>query len=138
MVFGKNAPAAAKPTQLVNIPEGTVFTGNITAMSPVRIDGELNGNLSTESSVALGSTSRIKGNMAASDITIGGIMVGDIESKGIVVVASPGSLKGNVRARGFSAEMGSAFSGLCEVTPDGTLYLPPEKEKERLKEGLPS
>ena len=57
---------------------GTSLCGDIKVNGFVRVDGDIKGNLETDSNVIVGENSRVQGNVKSKSIIIGGIIIGNV------------------------------------------------------------
>lgn len=105
-----------------------VLDGHFTAKEPVRIDGEIKGNIKSESLLIIGPTGNVKGNIDASDVVIGGHVEGDILSNGRIEVASTGKIGGSITTRSLIIDENAVFTGQC------TMYREEDGNKEAAKE----
>lgn len=119
----KNAPSASEANVKVNtlVGEGTVFDGNLTAPDSIRIDGTINGNCSCDSTLVLGETGHVFGNITVQNIIISGEVKGDIIAKGKLEFLSTGKLTGNITANTLVIDEGAYFDGKCTMTSDNAL-----------------
>ena len=60
------------------IGNGTTIVGNIVSQGDMRIDGTLEGNLTTQSKIVIGTTSRIVGEVKCKDCEVAGNVRGKI------------------------------------------------------------
>lgn len=101
------------------IGQNTQFTGNIIAKGSVRIDGELEGELSVEGDVVIGEAGKVKANMKARSAVIAGIQHGNLEVAGKLEILSTGKLYGDVKVGNLSIIEGAVFKGTCAMHDDG-------------------
>ena len=59
--------------------EGAIFQGNLVVKDTVRVDGEVKGDVRTETVLIVGSKGRIDGNIEADTIFAGGLIKGDLQ-----------------------------------------------------------
>lgn len=72
---------------------GSSFRGDIETKGTLRIDGQLEGNI-TADWVILGEKASVNGNVTARGIVIGGRLTGMLEAKEIVEIEVKGSVTG--------------------------------------------
>ncbi|MDL2259017.1 polymer-forming cytoskeletal protein [Eubacteriales bacterium OttesenSCG-928-K08] len=100
----------------LRIPAKSTFSGDILTMSGARIDGVVEGNVSSEQgNVLLGPESKLKGNLAGRDIAVGGAVVGDINCAGQLSVFAGAQVVGNIAALSLVVEKGAVFSGNVSI-----------------------
>ena len=100
------------------IGEGAVFDGNLTIPDTIRIDGTINGNCSCDSTLILGESGQIFGNINAQNIIISGSVKGDITAKGKLEFLPTGRLVGNIVANTLVIDEGAYVDGKCTMTSD--------------------
>ena len=59
---------------------GSFIKGNLTANGFIRIDGDLDGDLTTDGAIIVGEKARIKGNLVVKSAIIGGVVLGDVSA----------------------------------------------------------
>ena len=60
------------------ISQGTEITGDIKSTGDIRIDGILNGNMSTRGKVVIGPTGKVKGEVECKNSEVSGLIEGKI------------------------------------------------------------
>lgn len=102
------------------ISEGTRLEGRVTFDQVSRIQGTLIGEIQglPGSTVILGETAMVEGNIAADTLLIDGYVQGDIEARTRVVLTRTGRVIGNIRAPSLQIEFGAYFEGRASM--DGT------------------
>ncbi len=98
------------------IGKGTKITGNITSNGSVRIDGRLEGNLSTPHTLITGQDSFIKGDTRCKDAVLGGRIEGNISASGVVEMQSGASLLGDITCKGLIIQPKVFFEGHCKMS----------------------
>ena len=58
---------------------GSSISGDIRVNGRLRVDGDVDGNLETNSNIHVGEASRIHGNIVASSAVIEGVVIGDCD-----------------------------------------------------------
>jgi len=97
------------------IGKDTVITGNIKAKGSLRIDGELEGNITVSDTFTAGATARIKGDVRCRDAFVGGRIEGNIYSQGKVEMHSGAHLAGDVTCKGLVIQDNVFFEGRCSM-----------------------
>lgn len=115
------AKPTAKPygeglNQSINIiSEGTKIKGDVVANGDIRIDGELNGNISVKGRLVVGPNGRISGEIDCQTIEISGFVKGKIVAADLLNMKSTSQIEGDIIAGKLSVEPGSVFSGTCTM-----------------------
>lgn len=100
---------------------GMTVRGDITADSPLRIEGDILGTIRADQSVVIGKAGRIEGDVFASDAIVAGIVTGSIAVSGQLTLQSTAIVYGDIRAAPGNVEMaiGAKFSGHISPIEDG-------------------
>ena len=93
------------------IGKGTLIKGKIRCKSDIRIDGTIEGELSCEGKIFVGTDSVSKVNIDTSELTIDGSMIGDIVVHKNLTVGNKGRIKGNVETPHLVVESGGIING---------------------------
>ena len=114
-----------KTTEQVNarissiIGEDMVVDGNITAKEAIRIEGKLNGDVSSEGALVISATGKVEGNVKGSNIMVAGSIEGDLYSSGRIEVASTGKIIGNINTKSLIVDENAVFQGQCTMNTGG-------------------
>jgi len=118
------------------IGEGSTINGDIVANNSLLINGLVTGNVTTESTIRVGTTGVIKGNVKAKSAIIGGVIEGDLDTKENTILGSRSRLLGDLRTTKLKIEEGATFEGRCvmlkeESIEESTEQSGTEQENER-------
>ncbi|MCC5946440.1 MAG: polymer-forming cytoskeletal protein [Bernardetiaceae bacterium] len=97
------------------IGKGTQIDGNLKTLGNIRIDGEVKGNIFSQSKVALGQNAVIEGNIEAQYAEIEGTVTGDLQIYEQLTLKSTALVKGNIQAKKIMVEVGAKFYGQCTI-----------------------
>ncbi len=97
------------------IGKGTKIIGDLLTQGNIRIDGEINGNITSKSKVALGSGSNLKGNLVSSNAEIEGEITGNLFIAELLVLKANAVINGDVCALRMITEPGAKINGQCKV-----------------------
>jgi len=101
-------------TQVINlIGKGTVITGDIKSEGDIRIDGELNGNISSNGRVVVGDTGKVTGEVVCKNCEVAGHVKGKLKVEQLITLKSTSTVQGEISTDKLSIEPGSVFSGNC-------------------------
>ncbi len=92
---------------------GSSIKGDLKINGFVRIDGDIEGNLSTDGNVVIGENAKIKGNVNAKSAIIGGIILGDVYVKENIKLLSSSIVIGDILSRKIQIEESALFQGHC-------------------------
>ena len=97
------------------INEGTNIVGDIHSKGFFRIDGTIEGNVSTPSKVVLGRTGLIKGTLNCENADIEGRIVGKVDIINTLSLKSTAHIEGDVVAGKLAVEPGATFNATCAM-----------------------
>ncbi len=95
------------------IGDGTRFSGELCVDGDLRIDGEVEGQISVSNALVVGKTGVVKADIDSGGAEIAGRVVGKIKSKERVVLLGGSRLEGDVQSATFKIEDGAFFQGNC-------------------------
>ena len=87
--------------------------GTLNANEIFTNDAKIDGDVSSDGIVKIGSGSVVVGNIYAQSAVIGGAIKGDIDVKGLVIVDSTAVVKGNIKSRSVQINNGAVVEGFC-------------------------
>lgn len=102
------------------IGEGAVFTGDLKVKDTVRIDGEVTGDVKTDSVLILGSTGKIEGNVEADTIFAGGTIKGNLTAGYKVEASSTAKIYGDITTKIIVIDENAVFQGKCDMSGQKT------------------
>jgi cytoskeletal protein CcmA (bactofilin family) len=112
----KNTPfESGKSVEITIISNGVKIEGKITSSSDIRVDGEIQGDILSQSNVTVGEYGQVKGQINADAITIGGKVSGSVRAKEKLVLDSKGNLKGDIFTKILVVEAGAKFDGKSKM-----------------------
>ena len=97
------------------INEGTKLVGDITSKGFFRIDGIIDGNVSTPSKVVIGKTGVINGTLSCENADIEGHIKRHLNVSGTLSLKSTAFIKGEVIAGKLAVEPGATFNASCSM-----------------------
>ena len=122
------------------ISNGTEITGEVRSQGDVRIDGVLNGNLSTKGKVVIGNTGKVKGEVKCKNSEVSGVIEGKIKVSQLLTLKIASRINGDIITNKLSIEPGASFTGNCNMSDGNELTTErpgpaPIEKKEVGKEG---
>ena len=105
----------SKSEEITIISNGVKIEGKITTSGNIRMDGEIHGDIISQSFVTIGEQGQVNGQIDANVITIGGKVSGTVRAKEKLVLDSKGNLKGNIFTKILVIEVGAKFDGKCKT-----------------------
>ena len=97
------------------IGKGTKIIGDLLTHGNIRIDGEINGNITSKSKVALGSSSSLKGNLVASNAEVEGEITGNLFVAELLILKANAVINGDVSSLRMITEPGAKINGQCKI-----------------------
>jgi cytoskeletal protein CcmA (bactofilin family) len=103
-------------SQSINrISEGTEVIGTITTTGDIRIDGILEGNLTSKGRIVIGETGRIKGELTCRFVDIWGTLEGSLQASEITNLKTMSTIVGDIKTLKLCIEVGAVFNGTCTM-----------------------
>lgn len=97
------------------ITSGTIITGKLYAEDNLRIDGNIEGDVTCKGKVIVGNNASINGNIECINIEIFGLVKGNIICHDTVILRSTTRLTGDVKTQTIEIEPGTVFIGSCSM-----------------------
>jgi cytoskeletal protein CcmA (bactofilin family) len=97
------------------ISEGTEIVGTITTSGDIRIDGILEGNLTSKGRIVIGEKGRIKGELAGRQVDIWGTLEGSLNASEIINLKAMSTIIGDIKTLKLCIEVGALFNGTCTM-----------------------
>lgn len=92
---------------------GTIIKGSVHIKNSARIDGVIDGSVSSDQDIVIGETGKIYGHIRANRAIIGGFVKGHINAKNKVVLEDKSYLEGNIISDNVVISDGATFNGKC-------------------------
>ncbi len=109
------------PNSTNAIGRGTTLTGKLHASGPLRIDGQIVGDVITKSKIVLGDTSVVEGNIVAQSADIGGKVEGKVTVDDILTLKPSCKINGDIITNRLVVESGAKLSGQCDIGMSGNV-----------------
>jgi cytoskeletal protein CcmA (bactofilin family) len=95
--------------------------GPIVSKKDIRVDGKVNGSVSTKGSLFVGPEGVIGGDIKARHVTICGKVTGNVTSSGRVIISSKAFITGDLSMEHLVVDEGAIFNGKANMQT-GTLH----------------
>lgn len=92
------------------------IAGRLTFNSPVRIDGTINGECYSTSSIIVGPDAKVDAKIICQDLIVYGQVASEVKASGQVIIYNAGQLQGPVTCRSLSFPHGASYTGSCTMT----------------------
>ena len=120
------------------IRKGTEIKGDVTCAGDIRIDGILNGTLTSEGKVVVGQSGTIEGEVMCKNADISGNIKANIIVKELLQLKASANIAGNINTNKLSIEPGANFTGTCnmgsvvkEINKDGGKETPQQNIEQQ-------
>ena len=97
------------------------FKGEIYTKNNIKIQTQIEANITALNSVIIEQNGLVKGNIVASSITCSGGVKGNIQASDSIKINSSGKVFGNIQSENLIIERGGSIEGKCRVTKTETL-----------------
>ncbi len=112
---------------------GTFVDGSLTVPGFLRIDGDVNGNISTPGRVIIAEDARIRGNIHAKSVSVGGMVQGDIIAPEEVIVLPTGLVLGSILTKKVRLDENVFLHGFCFAVDNPAEFERAEREYKNRK-----
>ena len=118
------------PDRVNRLVEGTQISGDIRSESNIRIDGTVDGNVTTTAKIVIGEKGIVTGNLKSADADIEGTLHGDATINGVLILREKATVHGDIQTQRIHIEEGATFNGACRMTS-----IPSEKSTQSVPSG---
>ena len=98
---------------------GSKITGKISFDGAARIDGEVDGEISSKDSLTIGESAVVTAQIRAASVSVAGKVSGDIVATQRIEIRPSAKVSGNITAPVLSVQEGAQFEGHCSMQPEG-------------------
>lgn len=124
-----NSYEGGRTEEATVISKGVKIEGKLSCSGNIRLDGEVQGDISSQGVVIIGEFGKVNGQINADNITIGGKVTGTVKAKDKVVLEAKANLKGDITTKALMVEAGAIFNGNTKMGDSGNLGAPVETFK---------
>lgn len=104
--------------QYSRIEKATTVNGNIISETDLRIDGVMEGIVTTKGKVIIGKEAKVKGNINCQNVEIEGYFNGNINAVDSLNLKSTCKIEGEVKIGKLIVEAGAIFNANCSMNND--------------------
>lgn len=97
------------------IGKGTSVEGNVETVGNIRVEGNVKGNVTCKSKIALGQSSYVEGTVSAQNAEISGEIQGSIEVSELLILRPTAVIHGDIVTNKLVVESGATFNGSCRM-----------------------
>jgi cytoskeletal protein CcmA (bactofilin family) len=114
--IGEKQATDATPTEnFTFLSKGVDFRGILNFDGTIRIDGRVEGEITTSGTLIIGEQAIIKGVISAGVLITSGKVHATVTATAKIQIQKPGILIGDIRTPGISIEDGAHFHGMCDM-----------------------
>jgi cytoskeletal protein CcmA (bactofilin family) len=114
------------------------FKGELSFEKGVRVDGLVEGKITTKGSLAISQAGKVRADVNAGAVVVEGQVNGNLASNGRVELRQTARLQGDIVAAKLLVAEGASFTGHCSVGPDaGNAQAPAATNRVAGKEPVP-
>ena len=120
MALFSNKEKVALDLQAIStlISEGSVIEGSIKAPAFVRIDGQVNGDLTIDEGLILGEKGLVQGNIVTKEMIVYGNVTGNINTQSLEIKHT-GKITGDIVTATLQVEAGGVYNGSLSMSGVG-------------------
>jgi cytoskeletal protein CcmA (bactofilin family) len=115
MLKRKEKSHVDNPERLNRLVDGTKIVGDIFSESNLRIDGEVQGNISTKGKVVIGENGLVNGNLTCQEADIEGKINGNLSVESLLILRETAKITGDIQTARLHMEEGALFLGSCAM-----------------------
>jgi cytoskeletal protein CcmA (bactofilin family) len=98
--------------------QGTELTGDLNFTDMMRVDGHINGRVSTTGQLIVGETGQIDASIKVGLLSVSGTIKGTIVATGKVEIHKTGKVYGDIFTPVLNIEEGAIFEGKCQMSKE--------------------
>jgi len=95
--------------------KGTRVNGKLVFEGPVRIEGQVEGEISAQDTLTIGESAVINAQITGNSIIVHGRVTGDVTARQRLEIRAPGKLFGNISTPSLVIHEGVVFEGQCSM-----------------------
>jgi cytoskeletal protein CcmA (bactofilin family) len=119
-MFNKEKHTEKQSGSATLISSGTIVNGDLVSDNDLRIDGTINGNVSSTAKIIIGPSGYVEGNIEGQQADITGKVSGNIIVKEILQLRGTCLVQGNITAEKLQIEPTAVFNGQCHMSSAAT------------------
>ena len=93
----------------------SLVRGNLSADGAFRIDGWVEGAVESRSTVVIGESGAVRGNVTGTEIIVAGKITGNVVCSGHLEILATGKVEGDIDAKSIRIETGGVFRGTSHM-----------------------
>ena len=112
----QNNPVLSSVGDGALIGETMRIKGEISSRDELRVDGEVEGKVESQSRLTVNANGKVDATIKAAEVVIGGTVKGNVEATQRIVLKKGANLVGDVKTAGIVIEDGAYFRGGIDIT----------------------
>ncbi len=100
------------------IAKETTIKGDIITFGNIRIEGTVEGTLSSKTKIVIGESASLKGNIDSKEAEIAGKIVGEVRCSEVLYLKKTAVINGDIFTKQLVIENGAIFNGSCKMSED--------------------
>lgn len=125
----KSAGDGAPSNKATLISAGTQVQGDITSDHDLRIDGRVDGNVTSTARIVVGPQGAVNGHLESQQADLMGRVSGDIRVQDLLQLRGQCVVDGNITAGKLQVEPTATFNGQCQMGAAVTVLQPKKHER---------
>jgi cytoskeletal protein CcmA (bactofilin family) len=121
-MIDKNTGKEASFTTVIG--PDAVFKGELSFDKGVRVDGRVEGKITTKGSLAISQAGKLQADVIAGGIIVEGEVKGNVTASDKVELRQSARLTGDIKAAKLIVTEGASFTGHCSVGPNAAASAP--------------
>lgn len=114
-IFKSNKDQEFNPQEINIINAGTSIVGDLNSEGDLRIDGIVKGSITVKTKLVLGPSSKVDGNVKASNCDVQGTVNGNISIEDLLTVKATAKIIGDIKSQKLVIESGAEFNGNSQM-----------------------
>jgi len=98
------------------IAKETTIKGDITTFGNIRIEGTVEGTLTSKTKIVIGDSASLEGNIDTKEAEIAGRIKGVVKCSEILYLKKTAVIDGDIYTKKLVIENGAVFNGICKMT----------------------
>jgi cytoskeletal protein CcmA (bactofilin family) len=111
------------------ISEGCLLDGNLKAPAYVRIEGQINGDVTIDEGLILGEKGLIKGSVVTKEMIVYGTVNGNLNVQSLEIRGT-GRITGDIKTQVLQVEPGGSHNGKLSMSGSAPINHTPKQEKQ--------
>lgn len=109
------SPDERKSEETTIISLGVKIEGKVKSNGNIRVEGQIEGDISSQGSIVIGGNGEVNGQLNADVISIAGTVTGTVKAKNKLTIEEKGNLKGDIFTKTLIVKEGAQFDGKCKM-----------------------